>query len=262
MTSKKMLGKSSSPSAAKMLFISGGAAILILSLTGQNGCLFPGVSAIGYVRTYPPHIWLGVSERAYADSLYICNLWKGNLTGQACYEHSHCKGGSLCMSKFMRRERPTVGLCCCRYQQLGECCDQKAICPGCRRPFCPDGFDPCDYDVCYRHPNATCMKDDICKECHARFFYNGTEVTDICHIVIYPSRETPTASGYMPDPDPEGDGDEEMPSGTETEEEATPMIMPSSAVLASVTPTSTMLDLTPMLARASPSLQLSPEDDV
>ena len=66
----------------------------------------------------------------------------------------------------------------------------------------------------------------------------------------------------MPDPDPEGDGDEEMPSGTETEEEATPMIMPSSAVLASVTPTSTMLDLTPMLATASPSLQLSPEDDV
>ena len=44
----------------------------------------------------------------------------------------------------------------------------------------------------------------------------------------------------MPDPDPEGDGDEEMPLGTETEEEATTMFMPSSAVLASVMPTSTM----------------------
>ena len=65
----------------------------------------------------------------------------------------------------------------------------------------------------------------------------------------------------MPDPDPEGDGDEEMPLGTETEEEATTMFMPSSAVLASVMPTSTMLDLTPMPVRASPSLQLSSEED-
>lgn len=231
-------------SVLQILFITGGTAILMLALTGQNGCLLPGVSAFGYVSTYPPHIWLGVPEQAYADSLYACNLWRGNLTGQACYEHTHCKGGSVCMSKFLRRERPTIGLCCCRSQQLGKCCDDKATCPNCRRPICPDGFDPCNHTMCNRHPNATCVKDDICKECRARFFYNGTEVTNICHIVIYPSREPPTTSGYMPDPD-KGDG-EDMTSSIE-EEETTMMIMPS-RMSTSVMPTSTM-----MLATASPS---------
>lgn len=233
----------SSLSVLQMVYITGGAAILLLALTGQNGCLFPGVSAYGYIGTYPPHIWLGVPQKAYDDSLFACNAWKGNLTGQACYHDSHCKGGSVCMSRYLRNRQPTISLCCCRFQQQGECCDQKATCPGCERPFCPEGFDPCDHEVCYRHLNATCVKDDVCRECRARFFYNGTEVTNICHILIFPSREPPTSSGYMP----EEDGVDETPSSM-VEEEPTMMIVP-----ASMLPTPTM-----PLATGSPSPEPSP----
>ena len=230
-------------SAQQTLFIAGGTAILLLALTGQNGCLFPGADALGYISTHPPHVWFAVSEKVYNESLHACNLWQGNLTGRACYQDTDCIGGSVCMSRYRLREDSSISLCCCRFQQQGRCCDPEAVCPGCKRSMCPDGFDPCDYEICYRHPNATCMKDDICRECRARFFYNGTEVTNICHVLIFPSRETPTASGYMPtEPDPEGNGDEEPPSS----------IQPSSMVEEEVAPTLTSQATTPPIPTPSP----------
>lgn len=147
------------------------------------------------------HEKLAVDLLTYRFSLLLCEReHNGTITGQVCNAITPCIGnGTICPKSGLNNV-----LCCC---PGGQCCDPKAICPGCTRSPCGDTIQPCRDERCLRYPNATCMP-ITCGECTARFFYplpvgNSsetalTDVTDICHLPIYPSREPPTNSGDVP----------------------------------------------------------------
>ena len=179
---------------------------------------------------YPEYVVFGVSQKEYSRSQRHCDEMNGTFTGELCHGHhrheAKCTiGGTVCARRYSNRRMSA--LCCCINGKNGACCDDKAVCPNCTRPVCPDYYDPCKYEKCFRHPEANCTA-TRCGECMASFsilqnFTDadnvtrlvGVDVTGICHIPIPVSRERPTLSG-CPDEEMEPDEPDASPNATST----------------------------------------------
>ena len=148
------------------------------------------------------HVKLGVTPLTYVYSRWYCvSLLEGTLIGQTCNSATPCLWpGAICPQNGL-----SLTLCCC---PKDKCCDPDARCPGCTKSPCRGQVNPCRDEVCLRYPNALCTA-ITCGECKAYFSAlvpvggNSTEmaladVTDICHLQTFPSREPPTSSGDIP----------------------------------------------------------------